>query len=61
MIRASIVAAVLMATSVDAAAVEKTVLKPGEKMMDMHDEVEETEDGQKIKVHLFVYCCSECN
>merc|ERR1719258_383956 len=28
-----------------------TVLKPGEKMLDAHDEVEETEDGQKIRFH----------
>lgn len=28
-----------------------TVLKPGEKMLDSHDEIEETEDGQKIKFH----------
>jgi Ca2+-binding EF-hand superfamily protein len=26
-------------------------LKPGEKMLDSHDEIEETEDGQKIKFH----------
>ena len=28
-----------------------TILKPGEKMLDSHDEVEETEDGQKIRFH----------
>ena len=31
--------------------IPKTVLKPGEKMMDSHDEVEETEDGQKVRFH----------
>lgn len=41
----------LVALAAALPAKHNTVLKPGEKMLDAHDEVEETEDGNKIRFH----------